>query len=1181
MDVEDKHVNLGLSSLVGDAVCKSGELKAGNTLKHIEKLQELLPYTCLTSAFNNTKAFLESLIAHESITCLNTYRVILSSDENNLNALLGFTKCGSSKAEKQNKHMRCREKLQTWAQREAAVSTGCLEVGFALVHLNEEMQTDRTYAKLQTEKVLQTEQFLKGINPDILNQLVFKTTMDIEFQHSKASLKRFAICSADAILDACLEAVRYLKEGLYRKTLLRGGDRLIWMFFLAKAYNRLVDKASHTGVEKQLLMVWCLKSLKLFCDVTYGNEPTLQAQSYAYLGQTISTRKKLLGDSLPDCMQGQLLKCIWEIPAKAFDIAKSFSPEDNTVLVLYGKFLLVVEDDADRAIDVLTTAINKDDNWFPRYYRMVAFKKKYRKQYNEAELKGDFSNLDCAHLEDAKTDGEFCFKTNATTQSLLEYSRILHWLAHCPKEYQGRACNEVDPNGIRVAIDVLSRIESDLGTHDISTVYKEKANCHYLIGELEEALLHMETAVYTNRKESVFRIGLPVVFRQLCFYAIEFVENKMSVSDGKSAFFAVRRLKSAVMSYIMTYKSMLLNEKISPDKDNKYLKDLDEYLLMIHQNQCREIELEVDQSISCKSFFDVLLENYNPKILNKFLDELSVQTRSDRPIVHPFLSIFKVYVAHKMVLNTLRTLNRHIDELTETCSQKPFNLALSLNLAKDFSNPDTVIPSFPETSSAFNKAEKQYDFVVLHADEDKDWVACCLLIQLEHSQTGFKGCIPERDFEPGKTVIQNIEVGINSSNRILLVVSPDTPAKFYEDLEKTQVLTCLKLFNEQHKDTYVLNLGVEKIPDTLQFFDAIDCSRNPMNLNEVREVLAFTPSLKYGQRPLVSIQSTPGSKVDKPEKIFTAKCQVNETTAVEPLQLLRCGFQNAPIYGSPSQLKKAQEILKFGYPQSDIIILYESFVVCYDTRTKISKWVAYHLTPDCVEGPAERDSFKFHEEERIPEHLSVKLADFKTTTDYGRGHEYPAAEAKYSKAAMYDSFTLTNVLPERKKNIMWSALEVYVREKVQKNIKDVRIFTGPVFQVGESAKLTSYGTIGPNNVAVPTHMFKVVIATLPNGVVTTGSFIVRNKEEYGKQEVDNEDENGFSILTREMTININIRTIETKTGIQLDKMMRTAGRQLNENLLELCPFITVEFFKSYEAVRIGKTMEKRSKTKKA
>ena len=115
----------------------------------------------------------------------------------------------------------------------------------------------------------------------------------------------------------------------------------------------------------------------------------------------------------------------------------------------------------------------------------------------------------------------------------------------------------------------------------------------------------------------------------------------------------------------------------------------------------------------------------------------------------------------------------------------------------------------------------------------------------------FSGLFPERNFEPGKSVLQNIEEGINNSDKVLLVVSKNTPEKFYQRLEKTQVLTCLQLFNEQQKDIFVIDLGVDDLPDPLRPFrdQVIHCSRNPMALNKEKEVLAAPQPPVFEQRP--------------------------------------------------------------------------------------------------------------------------------------------------------------------------------------------------------------------------------------------------------------------------------------------------------------------------------------------
>ena len=70
------------------------------------------------------------------------------------------------------------------------------------------------------------------------------------------------------------------------------------------------------------------------------------------------------------------------------------------------------------------------------------------------------------------------------------------------------------------------------------------------------------------------------------------------------------------------------------------------------------------------------------------------------------------------------------------------NVTIKLDVGDEFVNPGTFIPSYPDENAPVDKTEKRNDFLVLHSDEDKDWVACCLLLQLEHSQNsqkGFKG----------------------------------------------------------------------------------------------------------------------------------------------------------------------------------------------------------------------------------------------------------------------------------------------------------------------------------------------------------------------------------------------------------------------------------------------------------
>ena len=109
-------------------------------------------------------------------------------------------------------------------------------------------------------------------------------------------------------------------------------------------------------------------------------------------------------------------------------------------------------------------------------------------------------------------------------------------------------------------------------------------------------------------------------------------------------------------------------------------------------------------------------------------------------------------------------------------------------------------------------------------------------------------------------------------------------------------------------------------------------------------------------------------------------------------------------------------------------------------------------------------------------------------------------------------------------------------------------------------------TIGPDKVAEPTHMYKIIIATIePSEAVSTAVFIVKNEEGYGQEEVRQED---WSHLVREMTTmrtkKIDLKTIETETGIQFDDALRISGVELTEDLLQRCPFLDVASYKQYE-----------------
>ncbi|MDR1792464.1 MAG: DNA/RNA non-specific endonuclease [Bacteroidales bacterium] len=153
------------------------------------------------------------------------------------------------------------------------------------------------------------------------------------------------------------------------------------------------------------------------------------------------------------------------------------------------------------------------------------------------------------------------------------------------------------------------------------------------------------------------------------------------------------------------------------------------------------------------------------------------------------------------------------------------------------------------------------------------------------------------------------------------------------------------------------------------------------------------------------------------------------------------------------------------------IIEHCGYMVSYNSEWKIPNWVAYELTKEEVEGVTPRGK------DFVPD-PEVKGATA-TTEDYknsgwDRGHLAPAADMKWSKQAMTESFYLSNICPQNH-NLnggVWKDLEERVRSYALQHGR-LYVVCGPIVD-------TSYSTIGENKVAVPSAFFKVLLQNTQN-----------------------------------------------------------------------------------------------------
>ncbi len=165
-------------------------------------------------------------------------------------------------------------------------------------------------------------------------------------------------------------------------------------------------------------------------------------------------------------------------------------------------------------------------------------------------------------------------------------------------------------------------------------------------------------------------------------------------------------------------------------------------------------------------------------------------------------------------------------------------------------------------------------------------------------------------------------------------------------------------------------------------------------------------------------------------------------------------------------------------PQAFPVLERSGYTVAYDTRAKIPFWTHEHLTEESLVKNAERKGIPFREDEEVyPLHRST-LNDY-AGSGFDRGHNVPAGNVRVSKEALSETFYLSNIAPQDPQfnRGIWRKLESHLRTLV-KTKGPLQVITGPLFlsYEKEGKRFVTYQVIGNNEVAVPTHFFKVILS---------------------------------------------------------------------------------------------------------
>ncbi|XP_025089286.1 toll-like receptor 2 [Pomacea canaliculata] len=124
-----------------------------------------------------------------------------------------------------------------------------------------------------------------------------------------------------------------------------------------------------------------------------------------------------------------------------------------------------------------------------------------------------------------------------------------------------------------------------------------------------------------------------------------------------------------------------------------------------------------------------------------------------------------------------------------------------------------------------------YDVFVGYAEEDRKWVMQELLPVVE-GQWNLRACVHERDFVPGKHIVDNIADCVHDSRKILMVFSPDYARSEWCQFElkycqccvmdRDEVLVLVLLHETESRDMTSAMFAVMKTTTYIEWADTVD-----------------------------------------------------------------------------------------------------------------------------------------------------------------------------------------------------------------------------------------------------------------------------------------------------------------------------------------------------------------------
>jgi endonuclease G len=203
--------------------------------------------------------------------------------------------------------------------------------------------------------------------------------------------------------------------------------------------------------------------------------------------------------------------------------------------------------------------------------------------------------------------------------------------------------------------------------------------------------------------------------------------------------------------------------------------------------------------------------------------------------------------------------------------------------------------------------------------------------------------------------------------------------------------------------------------------------------------------------------------------------------------------------------------------KEEVLLCRIAYKLSYNTETRQPNWVAWTLTRDHSDGPYSRKGVPYYDDNGNIIGISssptdVVRGDYIVDKDVScprqehidwkehpigidHGHMCPAADCKWNKGAMNQSFLLTNICPQDHdlNGGDWDKLEKKCRTWA-KQYGQIYIVAGPIFISEEKS------CFGVNQIPIPDAFFKVVLCITGNpkaiGFVFLNSGTHQNLKEY-------------------------------------------------------------------------------------